>query len=200
MLIWNWVVKDRCLLGWSDLVVWYGGDGLIWWSDGCRVWGWSGVVLGFGGLIWGGSGWLLWSFSLVWWSTLEVCLRKMVWSEYWKLKRWEAELIVVNGSIREKRDWCTRKVGEKKIVNKKAWEKIPTFLKLPSPTLSFPVSLPCPPPPAPTPPASYSLERPLPILPIKFFVHFRSTRSVKPFFILFLLSTFVFKSLSVYSH
>ena len=65
-------------------------------------------------------------------------------------------------------------------MNKEAWEKIPTFLKLPSPTLSFPVSLPCPPPPS-TPPASYSPERPLPILPIKFFAHFRSTRSVKPF-------------------
>ena len=40
--------------------------------------------------------------GLVWWSTLEVCLRKMVWSKYWKLKRREAELIVVNGSIRKK--------------------------------------------------------------------------------------------------
>ena len=122
MLIWNWVVKDGCLLGWSVLVVWCGSSGLIWWSDGCRTWGWSGVVLRYGGLIWGGSGWLLWSFGLVWWSTMEVCLRKMVWSEYWKLKRWEAELIAVNGSIREKRDSCTRKVG-KKIGLKEAWEK-----------------------------------------------------------------------------
>ena len=53
--------------------------------------------------------------------------------------------------------------------------KIPTLLKLPSPTLSFPVSR------APTPPASYSPARPPPILPIKCFVHFYSARSVKPF-------------------
>ena len=111
MLIWNSVVKDGCLLGWSVLVVWCGSSGLIWWSDGCWVWGWSGVVLGFGGLIWGGSGWLLWSFGLVWWSTLEVCLKKMVWSEYWKLKRWEAELIVVNGSIREKKGFMHKKIS-----------------------------------------------------------------------------------------
>ena len=33
LLIWSRVVKDGCLPGWSDLVVWYGGDGLFWWSD-----------------------------------------------------------------------------------------------------------------------------------------------------------------------
>ena len=113
---------NGCLLGWSDLLVWYGGDGLIWWSDGCLVWGWSGVVLGYDGLIWGGSDWLLWRFGVVWWSTLEVCLRKMVWSEYWKLKRWEAELIVVNGSLREKRD-SIRKEGKKKTCTRKNGKK-----------------------------------------------------------------------------
>ena len=100
---------------WSGNLLW--GWWLIWLPD-CRdcffrFWGWSDVVLGYGCLIWGRSDWLLWRSGLVWWPYMEVCLRKMVWSECWKLKRWEAELIVVNGSIREKRDSCIRKVGEK---------------------------------------------------------------------------------------
>ena len=76
-------------------------------------------------------------------------------------------------------------------MHKEAWEKIPTLLKLPSPTRSSPVSF-----TPPTPPASYSSERPPPILPIKCFVHFYSACSVKPFLffsyfvLLFLVSLF----------
>ena len=103
---------------WSVGMIWSGGLVRWWRSDlmawiGCRVWGWAGVVLGYGGLIWGGSGWLLWSFGLVW------CRRKMVWSEYWKLERWEAELIVVNGSIKEKKGFMHKK-SRRKIVHKEA--------------------------------------------------------------------------------
>ena len=131
---------------WDDLIWWSGMVVTVWWPDGCRVWGWSGLVLGFGGLIWRGSGWLLWSVCLVWWSTLEVCLRKMVWSEYWKLERWEAELIVVNGSIKEKRGSCTRKVGKK---NRAQGSMGKNYHSYTTPT-----------PPPPTSPASYSPERP----------------------------------------
>ena len=133
-----WVVKDGGLLGWSDLVICYGGGG---WPDGLIV-----VICVFSvpRMVWRGTGicMVVWSGADLihcWWSNMEVCLRKMVWSECWKLKKWEAELIVANGSIREKRDSCIRKV-KKKIVHKEAWEKIPTLLKLASPTRSSPVS------------------------------------------------------------
>ena len=107
-----WVVKDGGLLGWSDLVICYGGGG---WPDGLIV-----VICVFSVLrmVWRGTGicMVVWSGADLihcWWSNMEVCLRKMVWSECWKLKKWEAELIVANGSIRVKRDSCIRKVEEK---------------------------------------------------------------------------------------
>ena len=152
------------------------------------------MVLRFGGLIWGGSGWLLWSFGLVWWSTLEVCLRKMVWSEYWKLKRWEAELIVVNGSIREKRDSCIRKEGEKNRAQG-SMEKNSHSFKTPI-THSFLSHIPCPPPlPPPILPSAHPLSP-----SNKVFVHFYPICTVKPFFVPFLFSTFISKSSLVYSH
>ena len=81
VLIGNWVVKNAVL--WSGGVIWTGGlDWRCWWD--LMVW-FCGRVL-----IWSG----LWSDCLVWcsdglvsWSDLELCLRKMVWSDGWKLKR-----------------------------------------------------------------------------------------------------------------
>ena len=114
---------------WSGNLLWWWW--LIWWPD-CRdlcffgsedslVWYWDMVVWSEADLIdcCGRSG-------LVWWPYMEVCLRKMVWYQYWKLKRWEAELIVVNGSIREERDSCIRKVG-KKSCTRKHGKKFPLF-------------------------------------------------------------------------
>ena len=47
VLIWSGAVKDGSLLDWSDLLVWCGGGGLIWWADfGCLVREWSGVGVG----------------------------------------------------------------------------------------------------------------------------------------------------------
>ena len=94
VLIGSWVVKDGVL--WSGGVIWTGGLDWRWW---CDLW-WSNLVVGTGrddGLLWYSdvvvwSG--LWSNCIVWcsdrlvsWSNLEVCLRKMVWSDGWKLKR-----------------------------------------------------------------------------------------------------------------
>ena len=74
-------------------MVWCGTR--IWWSDLGRIWltvveFWSGVVIYSGGLSEENG---------------------LVWSEYWKLKRWEAELIVVNGSIREKKGFMHKKIS-----------------------------------------------------------------------------------------
>ena len=47
VLIWSGAVKNGSLFRWSDLVVWIGGGGLIWWADfGSLVWRWSGVGVG----------------------------------------------------------------------------------------------------------------------------------------------------------
>lgn len=94
-LVWWW--RSDLMVWWlSGLrMVWCGTR--IWWSDLGRIWltvveFWSGVVIYSGGL------------------SEENGLVGVL-----KFKRWEAELIVVNGSVREKRDWCTRKVGEKNL-------------------------------------------------------------------------------------
>ena len=143
------------------------------------------MVLGYGGLIWDRSDSLLWRSGLVWWSDMEVCLRKMVWSECWKLKRWEAELIVVNGSIRAKRDSCIRKVEEK---NSHSFKTRITH--------SFLSRIPCPPRPS----RLLFSRAPTPYPPHKLLCTFSLRSQCKTLFILFLLSTFIFKSLSVYSH
>ena len=143
--------------GWLSVgMIWSGTDLTRWWRSDLMVWFGCRVLR----MVWCGTG--------IWWSdlgrissSLEVCLRKMVWSESWKLKRWEAELIVENGSIREKRDSCTKKVRDK-IGYKEAWEKIPTLLKTP---------------PLPSP----ILPSAQPLSPNKFFVQFYSTCTVKPF-------------------
>ena len=108
VLCWFEVEQSRmvvCWLGWTDLLVWCGGGGLIWWADfGGLVWRWSGVGVGAWSDLWSDlrllrlSGVVVWSEAdlmgcyggLVLWSNLEVWLRKMVWSDGWKLERWEA--------------------------------------------------------------------------------------------------------------
>ena len=93
---------------WSD-----DGGGLMVWF-GCRVWWWSGVEFGCGGLIWG-----RWTDGLVWWSYvgsgltdrinnglifLQVCQRTMVlsvgvamvWSEKWKDEKLRSEVKMLN--------------------------------------------------------------------------------------------------------
>ena len=138
---------------WDDLICYWSGTVVTVWSDS---------------LIWLSGLRMVWCGAGIWWSdlrrirsSLEVCLRKMVWSESWKLKRWEAGLIVENGLIREKRDSCTKKVRDK-IGYKEAWEKILTLLKTP---------------PLPSP----ILQSAHPLSPNKFFVHFYSSCTVKPF-------------------
>ena len=110
VLVRSWAVKDVSLLDWSDLVAWCDGGGLIWWTDfGGLVWRWSGVVVGAWSDLWSDlilkwlSEVMVWSGAdlmdcwcgLVPWPNLKVWLRKMVWSDGWKLKRWETEEIVV---------------------------------------------------------------------------------------------------------
>ena len=113
VLCWFEVEQSRmlgCWLGWSDLLVWFGGGGLIRWADfGGLVWRWSGVGGGAWSDLWSDltllrlSGVVVWSevdfmgcaAGLILWANLEVCLRKMIWSDGWKLERWEAEEIVV---------------------------------------------------------------------------------------------------------
>ena len=92
MLIWSWVVKDSCRLSWSALVVLCDGGSQIWfwWSGHTMFW--------FGGstdLVWGRTWWTACYSGLVLWSNLDVFLRQMVWPNGWKIKRWEAEEIVL---------------------------------------------------------------------------------------------------------
>ena len=72
----NWLSGLAVVL-WSDGLIWWSGrdDGLVWYSD---VVVWSGLWSDC--LVW-------WSDRLASWSNLEVCLRNMVWSDSWKLKR-----------------------------------------------------------------------------------------------------------------
>ena len=102
VLIWSGGVKNGSLLGWSDLVVWCGGGGLIWWAD----FSWSGLTMLWWSdprlirlsdvVVWSGADHLMGCWcGLVPWPNLEVWLRKMVWSGGWKFERWEAEEIVV---------------------------------------------------------------------------------------------------------
>ena len=110
VLIWSGAVKDGSLLGWSDLLVWCGGGGLIWWADfGGLVREWSGVGVGAWSDLWSDLRQLRLSGVVVWSGTdlvgcccglfhgliREVWLMKIVWSDGWKLKRWKAEVIVV---------------------------------------------------------------------------------------------------------
>ena len=69
VLIWSRAVKNGSLLGWSDLVVRFGGWGLIWWADfGGLVWRWSGVGIGAWSDLWSGSvtHLIVWCDGLIW--------------------------------------------------------------------------------------------------------------------------------------
>ena len=83
---------------WGDLILWSGlvvvvcSNGLIWWWG----WRWHDVVFRFGVLIWG------WIDGLVWWSNLEVC------TENWKLRRKNAELLLINDLIKHKSIYLRR--------------------------------------------------------------------------------------------
>ena len=87
---------------WGDLILWSGlvvvvcSNGLIWWSG----WRCNDVVFWFGGLIWG------WIDGLVWWSNLEVCLE--VCTENWKLRRKNAELLLINDLIKHQSIYLRR--------------------------------------------------------------------------------------------
>ena len=87
---------------WSDLILWSGlvvvvcSNGLISWSG----WRWYDVVFRRGVLIWGGVD------RLVWWSNLEVCLE--VCTENWKLRRKNAELLLINDLIKHKSIYLRR--------------------------------------------------------------------------------------------
>ena len=72
VLCWFEVEQSRMVVCWADLVVWCGGGCLIWLADfGALVWRWSGSETPL----------IVWCGGLVLWSNLEVCLRKMVWSD-----------------------------------------------------------------------------------------------------------------------
>ena len=104
MLIWSGAVKDGSLLGWSDLVAWCDGGGLIWWADfGGLVWRWSGVVVGAWSDLWSDLRLVWLSDVMVWpgadlmgcwcglvpWPNLKVWLRRIVWRlKIKKMRNW----------------------------------------------------------------------------------------------------------------
>ena len=103
VLVRSRAVKDGSLLGWCVLVVWSGCGSLIWLADfGGLVWRWAGVGIDAWSDLWSDlrliwlSGGVVWSEAdlmgcwcgLVPWPNLEVWLRKIVWSDGWKLERW----------------------------------------------------------------------------------------------------------------
>ena len=72
VLCWFEVEQSRMVVCWADLEVWCGGGCLISLADfGALVWRWSGSETPL----------IVWCGGLVLWSNLEVCLRKMVWSD-----------------------------------------------------------------------------------------------------------------------
>ena len=95
VLIWSGAVKNGSLLGWSDLVVRFGGRDLIWWADfGGLVWRWSGVGVGAWSDLWSGS-------ELIWLSGVMVRSDLVVlWYDLLLLSGLTAEI-----KIKKMRSW-----------------------------------------------------------------------------------------------
>ena len=132
----------------ADLARWWRSDLMVWWLSGLRM-----VCRGTG--IWWSDMGPIWLTVVEVWSSLMTLYGGLseedglVWVlKIEKMRSW------VNSSkwlaqLGKKGIHALEKL-EKKIVHKEAWEKIPTLLKLPSPTRSSPVSR-VPPQPLPPP-------------------------------------------------